>query len=601
MGRCVLWVEGVDFADTLYDTNRISVIRGASRALEQIAPAAEHALKSAGFGFRTLARGGGQAGYLIAADAGAVEAALVDLRQRLAEQGENPDPIRDHIAGNPKATAEDLRDYAPFAHLKIHLQLKPVDEAEAEGDPVDLALERARAAARVAQLRDPGVRRSFSPLVVPDKGTVPCKFDRARPAEIAIDGPTDKDGQKSEIWHVSRASAARWHYGRALRQLIYEPEGRPLGLTQTAFCDDFGEIVAPPWPKLRDGKDLPVAARGKLAVFSADGDKFGDLRARLCSRADLGGAAGGLAAFSQALRRCLDGLITTLASELFALGAPGSPHREAAVAIPYAGDGAAKLTKIQRCLGIAYLHRFETLTLGGDDVVVVAPSWLGWYVALRFFELTRDWKIEAQDIRESGGAPPADWNADDYRLRFSAGLLFCPHKTPIRLARDLSEALCKLAKRGPGGGLEIEALESVEPPLDGLDAMRARLLGADWKEGKASRLTLAPDEVAKVYRGLAHLWTAPTPFPASQAHRALRAARDAGSVFAAAAADAANAEFERYFGKAGKAGGYELADFAAAAPASLRGRVAAQTYFALQQRDYVRAGGAWTAAVGASR
>jgi len=324
----------------------------------------------------------------------------------------------------------DLLERAPFAHLKIHITVAPVED-----DDIEVALERARAQARVAQMRDPGVRRAFAPMRLPNGGTGECKMDRTRPAEVEVEGPTDDQSQMSETWHVSRASAARWHYGRALRQRLYERAREELGLNATAFCDDFGEMVAPPLPKPRK-EDLPVAARGKLAVFCADGDGFTELRAKLIKKL---GPANGRAALTEALTRNMDSLIETLARELFELGNDESDDiRTAAVALPNnrpgAGrrdpvPGAARLTRIQRNLGIDRLHRFETLTFGGEDIVFVVPAWLGWRLALRFFALTNLWEVGAEDIGETmrdprpqGGASGGLEEKHEFPMRFSAGL-----------------------------------------------------------------------------------------------------------------------------------------------------------------------------------
>ena len=129
--------------------------------------------------------------------------------------------------------------------------------------------------------------------------------------------------------------------------------------------------------------------------------------------------------------------------------------------------------------------------------------------------------------------------------------MFCSRKTPIRAAKQLAEDLCHTAKSA--GGLEIEVLESVEPPFDGLSGMRDRLLGENWREGadKASRLTLPRETVLETYKSLHELWIKEK-FPASQAHRALRDAQDAGALSEEKADEAAEKALGDYFAGAGK-------------------------------------------------
>ena len=165
MARSVVWIEGVDFGETLFDSQKLSVIRGASRALEEMPGVAlrhfERHEKIGPARVRRITAGGSQAGFVIEAERREAEGALEDLMRLLREQGEDPDWV-EPVAQDPAA---DLGTRAPFAHLKFQGFVEPIEDGPSgDQDAVGLALERARAKARVAQLRDPGVRTSFAPL-----------------------------------------------------------------------------------------------------------------------------------------------------------------------------------------------------------------------------------------------------------------------------------------------------------------------------------------------------------------------------------------------------------------------------------------------------
>ena len=256
-----------------------------------------------------------------------------------------------------------------------------------------------------------------------------------------------------------------------------------------------------------------------------------------------------------------------------------------------ANDTSARRTEVQEEAGIVSLLRFETLLFGGEDVTFVAPAWLGWWLAVRFFEITKDWTVGDAEIATACAQcarPVPDRGGRELPMRFSAGLVFCSAKTPIRAAKKLAEDLCHLAKDS-GYGLEVEALESVEPPFDGPESLRDRLYGPEWREkGTGSRLTIRREHVARVCRELQSLWVGDAAFPASQAYGALRKGQDAGSLASMAAGKQVAASLENYSNRAG-------ARIANGKFKTLPGeRLGLQLAFALQQRDYVKGAGGWT-------
>ena len=145
---------------------------------------------------------------------------------------------------------------------------------------------------------------------------------------------------------------------------------------------------------------------------------------------------------------------------------------------------------------------------------------------------------------------------DGRKLQFSAGLVFASAKTPIRAQKKLAQELCRFAKEacGAGGGIDIEVLESIEPPNGGIESHRDRLLGTEWRRGDEglSRLAVPWSEFEERLGHLRRLWI-DEELPASQAHRALRKARDKGDVAGADPAAACVADLKAYVEAAGGA------------------------------------------------
>lgn len=531
----MVWVEGVDFAETVFDTNRLSIIRGASRALEALPDAVSQTLRALDAGALQLAAGASLGVYLVSCDELALQSALNKLSAKLAVQGS-------------KATSTT----PPFAHLAIHCGVAAVGERGVQG-----AADAARAQIRVRQLQAPGVR--LAPNPDPDAPDAACEWDGVRRAETKQDGPprpaAEREGAACSTYWLSHATKARWFYGREQKHRLYDEARRSVG-SNLRFADELQDMVRePPSDCARPdagARKLPVSVRNKIAVFHADGDRFTQLREYMKGAAT--SPERGLQELSAAVRERTTELVTNIVCGLASIDEP------AAWAPAETGPG-RKL-------------RFETLLFGGDEMTFVAPAWLGWRLALQFYDETRGWFVKAGD--------------EQTRMRFSAGLVFANAKTPIRALRVAAEELCRVAK-GAGGGLEIEVLETFEPPVDGVETHRTRLLGPDWRTDGGSRLTIPTDQVEDYYRSLKVFWV-DEPFSASLAHRALYQAAEAGKVAGAEADKAAR----QIFLDRGDRDGVRLReppDWGAPAPLALK------FYQALQLRDYVIGAGAWTDSV----
>lgn len=442
MPRFVIWVEGVDFDATVYDSNHLSVVRGASLALLQAPERAEEHLKRAPDlkWIKRVFAGGSQGAFIVEGEAPQVTQACKALRDHFRAEGEDPAAIKSEVETQEQAGRSGLPGLAPLAHL--HLIVAEVEIGAAPMTEQD-ALEVAQAKVRAAQMRGEVLREN--PPQASDRG---CKLARMRAADPSITYFELADEPKPVP--VSRAGAARWYYGRRARRGFY---AHLLGGDDLLVTDSLEDMVAP-WPgEDKEPKDCrftpPLALQNKIAVLYADGNGFGAIRRKF-----------GLERFSKELLKLQrERLLRPLVAEIRARMA----SQDVRVAKRFAGFD--KKDGLQA--------RFETLLWGGDELIWVVPSWLGLWLAEQFFNLTKGWEI------------------DGHVLTFGAGLVFANHKTPIRDLKVIADELAGMAKRAakadPGdnnvGLLEIEVLESVDPPLDGVSGVRERQLGL-WDRGE---------------------------------------------------------------------------------------------------------------------
>jgi hypothetical protein len=244
----------------------------------------------------------------------------------------------------------------------------------------------------------------------------------------------------------SAAMKARQTFGRLQRQKFYQR----VSCQKPAFdfTDELQEIVSNP------PQDLPLSLHNKIAVFFADGDKFGERFKNAASRAP---SLTGLSDLSRDLKKKQKGLFSDV------LGWLGAHHHSAATN-PYFFQGAA---------------RFETLLWGGDENLFVMPSWLGLEFAQLFYEKTGTW----------------DLGADGKHWSFSSGLVICHYKTPIRQIKTVAKELAERNKGLGGGAIQIEIFESLSMPDIDFDSYRAKLYFGDK--------TPTPDELSELNRQLA--------------------------------------------------------------------------------------------------
>lgn len=222
MTQFILRVAGVNFGATLYDTNDLSVIRGASLMLDGVVDAVKNVLKDEGFASAVRLSGGASvAEFALRTDAVGASQAEAALRRALAS--------------------------GPWRHLSFVIGVK-----EVSGDR--------SAAQKAAEARC--ASSQFRQWTVP-----PCPAPHAT-RQDALDGVRGASKRLHLKGWVSEATRTRLREGRFQRQRFFLSR---LGdkLEGVRFCNSFDELIAnaPKW--------VPDAASRKIAVIHFDGDGFG--------------------------------------------------------------------------------------------------------------------------------------------------------------------------------------------------------------------------------------------------------------------------------------------------------------------------------------
>ena len=214
----ILWLEGVNFGATLYDTNDLSVVRGSSLALETLGAFALSTLESADVReIRTLQTGASQAVFSFLADDHQAAKAVQAMRERLSG--------------------------GIWQHMSVTLACAETGE--------------------VAEAR--GKSQQFRQWTIPwgetDKALRPDQLDHRR-------GAIYEDKLKG--W-ISENVHARLQYGRKMRRAFFTSRFSEDALKDIHLCDSFEDMVgdAP--------VSVPEAVQSKIAIVHLDGDGFGDL------------------------------------------------------------------------------------------------------------------------------------------------------------------------------------------------------------------------------------------------------------------------------------------------------------------------------------
>ena len=224
---------------------------------------------------------------------------------------------------------------------------------------------------------------SFSPVGLSAAAAV-CAIDGVRPAgaTATVGGAADRP--------VSVSVAERRRHGNDNKRRFHQRAASTRDQNFT-FTRDFEDIAVP-----TPGEPVPSALAGKIAVFYADGNRFGEI-ARACK------TPAALRAWDRSLKQQRQAMLAALLDH-----AAGRAHWKTA-------SGALRL---------------ETLLWGGDELMMVVPARCGLELAEFFFARNRDLH------------PPGS----DATLSHACGLVFCHHQAPISRISALAADLANRAK-----------------------------------------------------------------------------------------------------------------------------------------------------------
>lgn len=480
MGKYVLRVEGVNFTATMDDTQNLSCNRGASLALSHAVATVRRKLgdRSRAISPEAIFSGASAMAFTLEASEVERQQILCEIRDVLAQTGADIKAVRD--GREP-----------PLAHLSFVCALEPMTEDHEKGH----ALARAEARNRAAQFRQlttvlppwpdsaPSVEKPMD-LIDRLNRVLPADTPTWMPADPIPVTPTDDDLDQAQTTDggtetkLSASVAARLSYGRRMRQEFYRTELKnsdSLLRNDTSFfrtlrfTDSLNDLCANP------PMDVPENIRNKIAIFYADGNKFGAIRQKM-SESESADYAKAWHHFSETLRGLQADLLGSLLERLKNVQEDSDqPRRRAWVW----SDGKEN----RRAL------RFETLLWGGDEMMWVVPAWLAFWLAEGFFRLTQRWKIT--------------FEGHDYPLTYGVGMVICDRKTPIRQAKALAHELADGAKTllgendKPIGTIQFDIFESADLPDDRLMAHRHALFpGLEKTKLGATAFTLKGDRLA---------------------------------------------------------------------------------------------------------
>lgn len=159
-----------------------------------------------------------------------------------------------------------------------------------------------------------------------------------------------------------------------------------------------------------------------------------------------------------------------------------------------------------------WVHPFEIVTIGGDDMLLVVPGDKALAIALEISVLfeQRMGRPEPRQIHDRySGATLHEHESFTPTVGLSAGVVIAQENTPFFFLRDLVEQLLKNAKRHArgrsstdlGGAVDFMVLKSITMVVDDVTTFRKQALG-DGDLGQEH-----PNEEGKIFRRTARPYT----------------------------------------------------------------------------------------------
>lgn len=270
--------------------------------------------------------------------------------------------------------------------------------------------------------------------------------------------------QKADAWFndFSRSLSPAADYGRGHLQDAQSPQ-------------DLSEIGA-----------ASVVQPGYVGFIYLDGDRIGRLLQEDITTAD------DYRRFSETMRDVTrTAVFSALAANLQVTSVSPSPSRQEVGQTFEPGE-------------TIWIHPFEIITIGGDDVLLIVPAHAALPIAL--------------SIGQQFGAAMTQFVQNDLRLSrtlsMSGGVVIAEHHTPVRVLYGLAEQLQDEAKKLDGGGLDFLVLKSNDMLDNQVSDVRDNypylLKGGDRRTSKDLRLLARPysyDHLSTLWQDLRRLKT----------------------------------------------------------------------------------------------
>lgn len=418
MNRFLVHIEAVNFDESILDTNDLSVIRGGGYANLLIPLYIAQSLSS--LGELEMAEGDGADKFLPLVYDGASQA------QRILRTEKSIQEVEAYVSDLSQGRVEiKIPDNSPpelaeiIRHLSIVSAVIPF--------PEDIGYEIA-ANMIIGQIRKKQMMQlSFEKgEPVSQSFRKPCDLDGVRPAVAKI---RKGFGEEVTEFSVSRSVKLRYDFGRDLRREIYQKIGIefPEEPQPVELAISFNDIIK------NSPQNLVPSLANKMAVICMDGNKFTEKRSNAIK--ERGGQ--GAFEFSRAVLKWRSEFLQALIDTLW-----DDPH----------------MFLDERFPDEIYF-RFSTLMWGGDESCFVLPAWK-FRDFLKF--LVRN-QVE-----------------DENQFTQAVGIVICNYKTPIKRAKKMAEDAVESVKKcfAPGvnsDGYSFQLFESLDPPMEGLNAWRERL------------------------------------------------------------------------------------------------------------------------------